>query len=628
MKNLNKVSVLISVLSMNTFCFADANNDVFSANNEKTSEKKQNSHIVIEGESLFSIAKQYNLSIDKLKVWNNIEKANVISPGQKIYLFAPQKNNINLRNQAQTALTQKNYSLAIQLLTRLLKSGNEEQQQFSLEFLGVAREKKGQKAFAKQAYQTFLKQYPHAKTAKRVKIRYNNLIGIETLTKNRKFKKTSAKKQRSQQSYTRGSLSSDYRKSVFVDNNGKSRNSLSLANIDLDAKGNYQQDNYNFGFRASIGHYQDFLPNDRNTSDRIRYLSLSAKSKNEDYQVKFGRQRSRGKGIFGRFDGLVLSSKLFSNTKINVVAGFPVNSSKVTSINSERNFYGLSVDVDKIWGDLDLSVFVFNQNIGNLTDRQAIGGQFNYYKNSISLFGLVDYDVFYNTLNALLLSGSYSTESSQRYSWSYNYRKSPYIGTRNALIGQTVDSLAELQNLFITDEEILDLAIDRTLTSKTASFQYYQPITEHYDISSSFTWMNISGAPSSGGVPEISQSGAQFYGNINLSARKLFGKKDTNRLGFRYSSLASSTVSSIYMSNQYRFTSGLSIVSKLRFDDRSNSNGSSQRNISPTFRVQFQSKKHYFYTDLGGIFYNNKSTLLPAQSTKIYYLYLGYRYYF
>jgi len=140
--------------------------------------------------------------------------------------------------------------------------------------------------------------------------------------------------------------------------------------------------------------------------------------------------------------------------------------------------------------------------------------------------------------------------------------------------------------------------------------------------------MNISGAPESGGVPAISESGDQYYANIYLSARKLYSQNDTNSFGIRYSSLATTDVMSLYLTNQYRFTKGLSIVSKLRFDDRSNNNGSSQKSISPTFRVQYQSKKHYLYTDLGGIFYDSKSTLQPSQQTKIYFLYLGYRYYF
>ncbi len=85
---------------------------------------------------------------------------------------------------------------------------------------------------------------------------------------------------------------------------------------------------------------------------------------------------------------------------------------------------------------------MFEQSINDLTDRRAVGGEICYFKNSVSVYSLVDYDIFFNELNALLFSGSYSTQSAQRYSWTLNYRKNPYVGTRNALIGQSVDSYA------------------------------------------------------------------------------------------------------------------------------------------------------------------------------------------
>ena len=56
---------------------------------------------------------------------------------------------------------------------------------------------------------------------------------------------------------------------------------------------------------------------------------------------------------------------------------------------------------------------------------------------SILVFAWLERDEFwYSAENGF----GYSTQSSQRYSWSLNYRKSPYVGTRNALIGQNVDS--------------------------------------------------------------------------------------------------------------------------------------------------------------------------------------------
>ena len=92
--------------------------------------------------------------------------------------------------------------------------------------------------------------------------------------------------------------------------------------------------------------------------------------------------------------------------------------------------------------------------------------------------------------------------------------------------------------------------------------------------------------------------------------------------------MSQSSVYSLYANSRYRFNNGLTIAPKLRFDIRENDNGTSQQSISPTFRVQYQTKFHYLYTDIGGIFYNTASDFMPTQQTSIYFLYLGYRYYF
>lgn len=653
MKNFKNIITIIGLFSSHLYSVSSYAIEPELMTNLKlqTAEKI---HTVQNGESLFLIANRYNVSVEQLKRWNNITDINNISLGQKIKFFDSNNSknfrlankkvsnktdtqtiegrevsqSISLLEQAKVALTDENYPLATRLLTRLYQKGNDREQQFSLEFLGVSREKKGQLAFAKQAYQLFLENYPKADTASRVEIRLKNLIGIETLSKNRSFKKNNKDGKRRSPSYIRGSIATDYRQTLLVDNLGNSRDTLSLANVDIDAKGHAEFDDYNVGFRVSLGHYQDLLPDSDKTNKQIRYLNFSASSKDNLYQIKIGRQRSRGKGIFGRFDGVILSSEFITDVQVNVVAGYPVSSAKVTQLDPERQFYGLSIDVDNSWQDIDFSVFLFEQSINDLTDRRAVGGELSYFKDAVSVYSLVDYDIFFNELNALLFSGSFSTKLAQRYSWSLNYRKNPYVGTRNALIGQSVDSFAELQNLFINDEEILDLALDRTLTSKTASLQFFQPINERYDVSASITWMDLSSAPESGGVPAISQSGGQYYANLYLSVRNLYSEHDTNSVGFRYSDLAQSQVYSLYANSRYRFTNGISITPKLRFDTRSNDNGTSQQSISPTFRMQYQSRKHYIYGDFGGIFYNTKSTYFPTQKTSIYFLYLGYRYYF
>ncbi len=553
------------------------------------------------------------------KIFNDSQKVNVISNIEKGIT--------SLKTDAKNALTDKKYSLAVSLLTKILNKGNAEQKAFALEFLGVAKERRYQLAFAKQYYQRFLKDYPDSPAAPRVKQRLSALIGIQEINQ-RKLLKSGTRLTHQKRNITRGSLATDYRQSELVNDLGDRRQTLSLLGVDVDVRGDYQLKSSSLKFRFSGGHYEDLIDDGEATNDRLRYANVSWFSDDRKYSMDVGRQRSRGKGIFGRYDGLLLGYGINETQKINLVVGSPVASSKVLSVDPERSFVGLSYDWEDVFDNIDISLFALNQTIGSLTDRQAIGGELKYFNQGTSLFSLIDYDVFYSELNAFLLSASHTTSGKTRYHWSFNQRKSPYISTRNALIGQAADSLEELQDLFITDEEILDLATDRTLESQTSTLQISQPLNKTYDISGSVTWLTLSGAPASGGVAEIVEPGSQLYFNLYLRGSRLYSPADSNQVGLRVSQLSHSDVWSIYVSSQYRWAKSWSISGKLRYDDRKNNNGGGQQNIAPSFRLQYQNKQHYLYADFGAILYTNQVVGLSDISTDIYYSYIGYRYFF
>ena len=526
---------------------------------------------------------------------------------------------------AKNALTDKNYRLAISVLNQLLKQGNFEQKAFSLEFLGVARERNNQTAFAKQYYQRFLKEYPDSKNSARVKQRLAALIGIQNIANKKQLKK-SKRTSRRRNSAVRGSIATDYRSSMLVNDLGESRQTLSLLGVDVDVRGDYDESGVKFRFSGS--HFEDLSNDGGSTNDRLRYANLSWSTTDRDYQIDIGRQRSRGKGVFGRFDGVVLGYAINDTNKINLTIGAPVASSKVLKLDPERRFVGLNYEWDEMIADVDLSVFFLNQTIDNLTDRRAIGGEIKYLNSGTSAYSLIDYDIFHSQLNAFLFSVSHTTKGKTRYHGSYNQRKSPYISTRNALIGQSADSIDELQNTLLTDDEILDLAADRTLESQTATFQISTPINKTFNISGSLTQISISGAPESGGVAEIIEPGSQFYFNTYITASKLYSGADSNQLGYRMSKLSTSDVNSIYVTSRHRWKNSFSLGIKLRYDDRKNDNGGGQQNISPSLRLQYQNKTQYFYADIGAILFTNQITGIADIKTDIYYSYIGYRYFF
>jgi len=535
-----------------------------------------------------------------------------------------------LKKQAQDALTDKKFPLAISLLTKLFKTGNYKDKEFAVEFLGVARERNYQLAFAKQYYERFIRDYPDSKSIPRVKQRLSALKGIQDINK-KKTLSNSRRRTNFKKSNVRGSLSSDYRASNLINDAGESRQTLSLLGVDANVRGDYDlDDGSNLRFNFSGGHYQDFLPGGKSTNDRLRYANVTWKSSDGQYQVDAGRQRNRGKGIFGRFDGVVVGYAIDDKQtqKVNVVIGAPVASSKVIGIDPERSFVGVSYDWEDILDGLDTSFFLINQTIGSFVDRRAIGGEARYLIGKTSLFSLIDYDIFYGELNALMLSGSHTMEDKTRIYLSYNQSKTPYISTRNALIGQPADSLAELQNLFLTDEEILDLAADRSLESKTTTLQISRPLSKQYDLSGSITSLQLSGAPASGGVAAIAQQGNQLYFNLYLRGSHLYSKGDSNQAGVRISQLSRSDVWSIYASSQYRWNKYWTANAKLRFDNRQNHDGGGQKSISPSIRLQYQNREEYIYLDFGAILYTNKVAGVADFNTDIIYTYLGYRRFF
>ncbi|MCJ8269693.1 MAG: LysM peptidoglycan-binding domain-containing protein, partial [Psychrosphaera sp.] len=237
---LTKTIGLIGLLCCNANALADQA--------PQNADPQPTSHIIQKGENLHMLSERYKVSVADLQKFNGIEDVNKVSVGQTIFLVQI----TGLVQQAQVALTRKKYNVAIKLLLELKQQGNVEERQFALEFLGVAREKKGQKAWAKQAYQAFISEHPDSKHFSRVKMRLDNLIGIQTLAKNRTLSKGKGKsksKTRAKRDYTRGSVSMDYRKGKLTNNDGISRDTLSLLNTDLNAKGYYGFDDYSLGFR-------------------------------------------------------------------------------------------------------------------------------------------------------------------------------------------------------------------------------------------------------------------------------------------------------------------------------------------------------------------------------------------
>ena len=533
-------------------------------------------------------------------------------------------------------LAREQFDEAIKILVALRSDEDIEIRKFAQEFLGVTRERKGQYEFAALEYRQFLEDFPHSVEVNRVKARLDALIAAtlpgsssETVTADT----ATAENDRSLQSRTRnsdqllrGSISVGYRNSSNENDAGDSTETLSLVSTDVDLRTSADLQGDQFKTRLSLGHYEDLLSVDKHTTDRIRYLY--ADYENVDlFRFRVGRQRSKSGAIYGRFDGLDLRYQSPWKLGLSFFAGLPVESSKSDLFADDRRFLGVALDSGDRWGSLKLSMYGLHQVIDSEVDRQTIGSEFRYVDDGLFAQGRVDFDIYFGVLNSFLLNINRTTAKNTSINASYSFRKSPYLSTRNALIGQGLDSVEDLKNLLTGAEDLESLAIDRSLDSQSITLGFGKALSDNIHTSGSLAWLSLNEGVTSGGVTG-SAAYDQVYGDARVSFQNLFLKRHTFTLGIRFASQDRTDVLSFITSSSFRVKDHWSIAPRFRVDRRDNIDGSEQLNLAPALRVEYQNGKHAFFLQTGYLLYTTSFPTFPDQDFSILFSYLSYQYRF
>ncbi len=529
-----------------------------------------------------------------------------------------------IMEEARRAMAQENYSRAVALYTKLLQMPDHPYRRDAQEFLGLARERKGQLAHAKAEYEKYLRLYPEGEGAERVRQR---LAGILTARATPKQKaKPRRKKKRNEGTWlVFGGFSQYYRRDAsYVDRGGDSVDQSSLVS-DLDLSGRYRDGRYDLRTRFSGGYDYDFL-NAGDNDTRISALYAELRDQQTRLRGRLGRQTQSSGGVLGRFDGLWLNYPLLPEVRANFVAGYPVEKSTDSHVDTDRHFYGLNFDLGTYQESWDFNVFYIKQLSRNLTDREAIGGEARYFQGDRSLLALLDYDIEYGAFNIAQVVGNMTLPEEQvTLNLLLEYRKSPLLTTSNALIGQSSDTLRDLERLF-SRGQIENLAEDRTADYVTLALGAARPVDEHFQLSGEFTVTHLSDLPASGGVDAVNGSGYEYFYDLQLIGNDLLKRGDLTILGARFSDTANAYVSNLSLDTRFPLQPLLRINPRLLFDYRSfkDSNGD-QWTLSPRLRIDYQwRRRRHFELDTGAE-WSSRNLASGTEDSSAYFINIGYR---
>jgi hypothetical protein len=528
-----------------------------------------------------------------------------------------------LMSEARTAVIAGDFARAASLYGDVVAEPPNEFSRQARELLGVARQRNGESAQAIAEYRRYLEEYPDGEGADRVSQR---LAALTTARDAPKSGLRAASRSTETGSWdTFGSFSQYYRHDA-ADLAGQGMSTkVSMVQTDGTLDLRRHGDHLDMAGRATLGYDYDLLNEAAAPGNRTRIYDLYADLYHRDLGLgaRVGRQRERSGGVLGRYDGAHISYQVRPDVRLNVMGGFPVYLSS-DSLNTDRVFYAASVDLNDMLEQIDTSFFVNAQSIDGIEDRQAVGAELRYFDGSRSLIGLADYDIGFGTLNTLSLVGNWYFESGLTMSASADYHRSPFPLAENALIGQTAGSIDELLQSF-TEDQIRQLAEDRSGETLSYSLGLSQPLAERWQINLDFTAAQLAEGPGSGGVLALPDSGDEYYVYASLVGSSLLTEGDVSIFGLRYSDSEIARVATIQVDSRYPVTNSLRLNPRLAVSVRQiSADDSTETFVSPSLRLLYRFARRYQLELEGGGDLGSRSGDANTDTTA-YFIYAGYR---
>jgi tetratricopeptide (TPR) repeat protein len=527
-----------------------------------------------------------------------VERGAVVAEGQKTEVAGTSATTVagaalpperleELRAAARTALIAADYETAIRDYTRLLEESGDHRAE-ARENLGIAREKNGQAVRAAAEYRQFLADYPESEAASRVRQRLNNLIAGAPPERLR-----SEQAEAKRWDVTTGLTQYYYRNVDRLDQNQPELTTFSGLLTDLDVTVRHRGESVNMLGRLSINDLHDMLgENKGGTGDRQRtsYAYYDIADAQNDWSVRAGRQSLHNWGVLGRFDGVHGTYQLADQRRLHVMMGYPVEST-LDGLKTDRKFIGAAVDFDHVVGRWGFSPYVQSQQIDGMSDRQAVGVEARYFDDSRSLTTMLDYDTLYSKLNTALVFGTWRLKNRIMLTGLYDERTS--IFTRNALIGQPVSAFDELLASY-TEDQIRQIARDRTTTSRTATFGMSMPVGERLQLNADVTTLDIGPSVDSAGVPALPGTGQQIYYSGTLVVSSLFGHRDVNVLNLRHGEAPDFTTTLLTWDTRVPIGKRLRVNPRVRFGVwEGMQTGVRRETVTPSLRLLWNAPRRY-----------------------------------
>ncbi len=511
---------------------------------------------------------------------------------------------------------------ATRLLTRLIEYPEHAHRAEAQELLGLARERSGQLAHAKAEFEEYLRRYPDGPAAGRVSQRLAALTTLDSRPRvDAVGSRTSAMEWEAF-----GGWSQEYRYETMGIDDGTvsfdlASQSLLITDGDLSLRGS--GDRLAVQARLNAGYLYDMSKDGPGNRTRVGYAYAEVSDRVFGLSGRLGRQSTHDGGVLGSFDGLSLGWRPVEDLRLGLTGGSLVDST-YDALSSDRQFVSLSANWSGAVEGLEIGPYLIDQTYQGVPDRRALGANLRWFGQGQTLVGLLDYDIDFGAVNMAMLLGTFELPGRWTITGTIDHRKSPFLTTRNALVGQPIQSIDALIAQ-VGEAGVRQLARDRTAEVETVSLGVSHPIGTRLQWIADLAAIRIADLPASGGVAAVPGSGTEISLGGQLIANSLLTSGDVSILGFRLFESDLSRSVSLSLGSRFPLWGRLRAGPRLRFDHRESvSNGATQEILSPALRVDWHSGNTTIEFEAGGE-WASRELPIDEEKTDRYWFSFAYR---
>ena len=347
------------------------------------------------------------------------------------------------------------------------------------------------------------------------------------------------------------------------------------------------------GFRDA---YINDLERPSRSRNRLTAAYVDYKSFVDHYDFRLGRQSPRGGGVVGRFDGVRAGYNLSRNLRFGAVAGEPSDA----LFDTQRRFYGVSVDADSLLPNFGAGVYAIQQTIDGEIDRRAVGLEMRYFAGGASIFSQFDYDTLIGGLNIASVQANWVGENGTSVNALYDRRALTMLALGNSLT--FLDPVDPILAMTIQDKlrtntiESLRSNVKATTPYVTqASLGMTRPVSDSFKLSGNAQLTNIGAIPAVPGVLGFEQgraaTGDTHTYSLSLIGLNLISARDTHVLTF--SVIDGPTLNGYLLSynNSTFLSQSWQLEPSLQYFRNTLSGGATSERWSPGLRLTYRAMK-------------------------------------